>query len=149
MRRIWWLVLGASALALAGLAVALVLIVTRDGEEEDGTVATECQAPERSGPAGNADISERVTGRGFDRTIVIRAKDKQSGAPLQDAKVTVRAEMACPPPSRPVMTVSATHEARQAATTTSAALPPSSRISAPASAVAGWPAATALRMTGA
>ena len=40
------------------------------------------------------------------------------------------------------MTVSATHEARQAATAASAALPPSARISTPAAAVAGWPAAT-------
>src|SRR4051812_17587456 len=35
------------------------------------------------------------------------------------------------------MTVSATHDARHAATAASAALPPSARISAPASAVAG------------
>src|SRR5882724_7199274 len=41
------------------------------------------------------------------------------------------------------MIVSATHEARHAATAASAALPPAARISAPASAVAGWPAATA------
>src|SRR5919201_1831556 len=41
------------------------------------------------------------------------------------------------------MTVSATQEAKQAATAASAALPPSSRISTPASTVAGWPAATA------
>src|SRR5437899_1456806 len=39
------------------------------------------------------------------------------------------------------MIVSATHDARQAATAASAALPPSVRISAPASAVAGCPAA--------
>ncbi len=39
------------------------------------------------------------------------------------------------------MTVSATQEARQAATAASAAVPPSSRISRPASAVAGCPAA--------
>src|SRR5882762_3245601 len=41
------------------------------------------------------------------------------------------------------MTVSATQDARQAATAASAALPPSARISAPAAAVAGCPAATA------
>ena len=48
-----------------------------------------------------------------------------------------------PPPSRPVITVSATHEASEAATAASAAEPPSSRISMPASTVAGCPAATA------
>ena len=48
-----------------------------------------------------------------------------------------------PPPRRPVMTVSATHEAREAATAASAAEPPSSRISSPTSTVAGCPAATA------
>src|SRR4051812_13952987 len=41
------------------------------------------------------------------------------------------------------MTVSATQEASPAATAASAAVPPASRISIPASAVAGWPAATA------
>ena len=39
------------------------------------------------------------------------------------------------------MTVSATQEASEAATAASAAVPPSARISSPASAVAGWPAA--------
>src|SRR5919204_2898259 len=51
--------------------------------------------------------------------------------------------MACPPPSNPVITVSATHDASDAATIASAALPPSARISRPAAAVAGCPAATA------
>src|SRR5881227_2507292 len=41
------------------------------------------------------------------------------------------------------MTVSATHDARHAATAASAALPPSARISIPAAVVAGCPAATA------
>src|SRR5665213_4134062 len=45
------------------------------------------------------------------------------------------------------MIVSATHDARHAATAASAAVPPSARISAPASAVAGWPAATAGEIT--
>ena len=40
------------------------------------------------------------------------------------------------------MTVSATHDASAIATTASAAVPPSARISAPTAAVAGWPAAT-------
>src|SRR4051812_9673719 len=51
--------------------------------------------------------------------------------------------IACPPPRRPVMIVSATHEVNAAATAASAADPPASRISTPASTVAGWPAATA------
>jgi len=41
------------------------------------------------------------------------------------------------------MTVSATQEARLAATAASTALPPASSTSMPASTVAGWPAATA------
>src|SRR6266511_2893058 len=44
---------------------------------------------------------------------------------------------------RPVITVSATHDANDAATAASAAVPPSSRISIPAAVVEGWPAATA------
>src|SRR5215471_10708858 len=49
--------------------------------------------------------------------------------------------MACPPPSKPVISVSATHDASVAATAASAALPPFASISAPAAAVAGCPAA--------
>src|SRR5690349_9998128 len=51
--------------------------------------------------------------------------------------------MACPPPSKPVMTVSATQEAMLAATAASAAEPPAASTSIPASTVAGCPAATA------
>ena len=50
-----------------------------------------------------------------------------------------RSRSAWPPPSSPVMTVSATHDASDAATAASAALPPSSNTSIPAAAVAGWP----------
>ena len=41
------------------------------------------------------------------------------------------------PASSPLITVSATHDASPIATTASAAVPPSARISAPTSAVAG------------
>src|SRR3990172_1890254 len=50
------------------------------------------------------------------------------------------------PDSRPLITVSATQDASAIATTESAAVPPSARISAPTSAVAGWPAATPARI---
>src|SRR5919201_4562423 len=50
--------------------------------------------------------------------------------------------MPWPPPSRPVITVSATHDASVEATAASAAEPPSSRISTPAAVVASCPAAT-------
>src|SRR5207244_5284695 len=53
----------------------------------------------------------------------------------------------CPPPRNPVITVSETQDAREAATTASAALPPSARISIPAAVVAGCPAATAASIT--
>src|SRR6266550_370893 len=49
--------------------------------------------------------------------------------------------MACPPPSKPVITVSATQEASEAATAASAAPPPACKISIPAPTVAGCPAA--------
>ena len=45
--------------------------------------------------------------------------------------------IAWPPPRRPVITVSATQDAREAATAASAAVPPASRISIPAATVAG------------
>src|SRR5206468_8987794 len=51
-------------------------------------------------------------------------------------------QTAWPPPSRPVITVSETHDARLAATAASAAFPPAPRIAIPAAVVAGCPAAT-------
>src|SRR2546426_10369780 len=48
-----------------------------------------------------------------------------------------------PPPPGPVSGLSATHEAKPAATPASTAFPPSARISAPASAVSRCPAAIA------
>ena len=46
-------------------------------------------------------------------------------------------QSAWPPPAIPVITVSATQDASEAATAASTAVPPSARISRPASAVAG------------
>ena len=48
-----------------------------------------------------------------------------------------------PPAPGPVSGLSATHEAKAAATQASTAFPPSARMRAPASAVSGWPAAIA------
>ena len=51
-----------------------------------------------------------------------------------------------PPAPRPVSGLSVTNDVSTAATAASTAFPPSRRTSAPASAVSGWPAATAPRV---
>ncbi len=57
---------------------------------------SECLPTASTRSAGNADISARALGKGFARTIVIRVEDKESGTPLHDANVRIRAEMTCP-----------------------------------------------------
>ena len=46
--------------------------------------------------AGNANISAQAIGKGYDRQIVIRVKDKKSGVPLHGATVLVQGTMTCP-----------------------------------------------------
>ena len=68
-----------------------------------------------------------------------RRRSRARGRSASDARCTSMK----PPAPGPVSGLSATQETKPAATQASTALPPASRIRAPASAVRGWPAATA------
>jgi hypothetical protein len=46
--------------------------------------------------AGPAQIAAKAVGKGYAKLIVIHATDKQSGAPLRHAHVTIKGEMTCP-----------------------------------------------------
>jgi YtkA-like len=58
--------------------------------------AGDCPPPASTASAGNAQITARAFGGRYTKLIVIRAKEKSSGAPVHEGKVTVRAEMTCP-----------------------------------------------------
>ena len=108
----------------------------------------------RHGDGGRADVED------LGRALVEGDVDRQHLAPraLEDSpfpgtatkkssrlSIPSRARWTSmkPPPPGPVSGLSATHETNAAAMHASTAFPPSARIRAPASAVSGWPAATA------
>ena len=57
---------------------------------------TGCPAPPSTASAGNAQISAQVEGKGSAKLVVIHAKDKTSGAPVQHANVSIHSNMTCP-----------------------------------------------------
>jgi YtkA-like len=96
MRSLWWLVIG-GAVAVVGLGVVLGFAFFSGGDSGDSGVLTQECKPQEIGPsAGNANVEGQARGKGYARRLVVRATDKQSGAPVQGAKVTVRGEMDCP-----------------------------------------------------
>jgi hypothetical protein len=96
MRTVWWLVIG-GVLVLAALLAVLGYALLRD-EDDGGTDVTSevCTPAEATPSAGNAKVQGRALGKGYARRIVIRVTDKQSGAPVRGAKVSVRGTMECP-----------------------------------------------------
>lgn len=96
MRRIWWFAIG-GGVVLVGLLVVLGFAVF--GREDDGSIdaASEpCKPAEAAPAAGNANVRARALGKGYSRRIVIRVTDKESGAPVRGAKVSVQGTMDCP-----------------------------------------------------
>jgi YtkA-like len=98
MRKLWWFVI-AGGVVLAGLLIALGFAVFGDDGGSDAT--SEPCKPVEARSAGNANVRARALGNGFNRQIVIRVTDKQSGEPVQGAKVTVRGTMDCLPSGTP------------------------------------------------
>ena len=68
------------------------------GGGSSGTTANSsgCPPPVSTASAGNADVSAQALGKGLDRTLVIRLKDKQSGVPLKGATVSAQGQMTFP-----------------------------------------------------
>ena len=93
MRGIW-------QLAIAAFVVVAVLVVTGFLLLEDGG------SNKSSGPGGqpspfgvsygNANITAKATGKHYHRTVIVRAKTKQSGAPVCGAGVSVAGQMTSP-----------------------------------------------------
>ncbi len=97
MRKLWWFVIG-GGVVLAGLLVVLGFAVFGgggDGGDSDAT-SEPCRPPKASPAAGNSDVRARALGKGYSRQIVIRVTDKQSGEPVQGARVSVQGTMDCP-----------------------------------------------------
>jgi hypothetical protein len=93
MRGIW-------QLAAASAVVGIVLVVSGFLLLESG--GSNKSSKKSPGPGatttsyGNASIKARTLGGPYQRTVVVRVKNKRSGRPLHDAKVTVHGEMTSP-----------------------------------------------------
>jgi YtkA-like len=96
MRALWWYAAGGGVVLVALAATGIVLLTGDGNGNSTGTSPSECGPVGSTQSAGNAEISARALGKGFTRRMVVRVEDKESGTPLQDADVKVRAEMVCP-----------------------------------------------------
>jgi hypothetical protein len=56
---------------------------------------TSCPKPPSTASAGNAQISAHATGGPYSHVVVVHAKEKSDGTPV-NGKLTLHAEMSCP-----------------------------------------------------
>ena len=94
MRGIW-------QLAAASAVVGIVLVVSGFLLlESGGSNKNSKKSPPGAGATttsyGNANIKARALGGSYRRTVVVRVRNKRSGMPLHDAKVTIHGEMTSP-----------------------------------------------------
>jgi YtkA-like protein len=95
MRRVWWFAIG-GGVVLAGLLVVLGFAFLGGGDSGTDATSEPCRPPKASPAAGNANVDARALGKGYSKQIVIRVTDKESGAPVHGANVSVQGTMDCP-----------------------------------------------------
>jgi hypothetical protein len=77
-------------------AALLLLAASGCSGKKDKNTQPGCPPPASTASAGSAQISAQAEGRGFNKVVVIHAKEKANGAPVHGGKVSIRAEMSCP-----------------------------------------------------
>lgn len=96
MRAIWWYAIG-GGVAIVAVVVAGVVVFGGGGGTQTTTVnASGCPPAASTQSAGNAKISARTIGKGYNRVFVIHAQDKQTGMPVHDGAVSIQGTMNCP-----------------------------------------------------
>jgi hypothetical protein len=96
MRGVWWYAVGGGVALIALVVAGFFVFVEGGGGGSTSANGSGCPPAPSTQSAGNADILARALGKGYNKTIVINVKDKQSGVPLHDAKVSIKGEMTCP-----------------------------------------------------
>jgi hypothetical protein len=96
MRGIWWLAAGGGVVVAALVVAGFFVFAGGGGSKATSTDSFGCPPPASTASAGNADVSAQALGKGLERQLVVRLKDKQSGAPLRGATVSVEGTMVCP-----------------------------------------------------
>ncbi len=94
MRGTWHLPL-ACAVAGGVLLVSGFLLLGCSGSNKSSRKSPSTP-PAATTSYGNAKIKAKALGGPYQRTVVVRVNNKQSGIPLHDAKVTVHGEMTTP-----------------------------------------------------
>jgi YtkA-like protein len=97
MQRIWWYVIGGAIAFFVLLTVLGFALFSTGGGGEGSKALTEGCTPQKGSPAaGNSNVDARALGKGYQRKLVVRVTDKESGAPVHGARVSVRGTMDCP-----------------------------------------------------
>jgi hypothetical protein len=95
MRGIWQLAI-ASAVVGAVLVVTGFLLLESGGSNKKSSEPGTQPPPAANVSYGNAKIKAKALGGPYRRTVVVRVKNKRSGIPLHEAKVTIHGEMTTP-----------------------------------------------------
>jgi len=94
MRGIWQLAAASAVVGTVLVGTGFLLL------ESGGSNKRSKKSPSVPGASamsyGNANIKARALGGPYRRTVVVRVRNKRSGTPLHDAKVTVHGEMTSP-----------------------------------------------------
>ena len=92
MRGIWKLAIGAFVL-VAVLVVTGFLVLEEGGRQSSEPPTRRLRS---ASSYGNANVTAKATGKSYHRTVIVRAKTKQSGAPICGAGVSVAGQMTAP-----------------------------------------------------
>jgi hypothetical protein len=105
----WWYTIGVG-IALVVIAVAGVVVFGGSGGGTTTSVnPSGCPPPASTQSAGNAKVTAKTLGKGYNRVFVIHAQDKRTGVPVDGGAVTIQGSMDCP--HRMVLYTKDLHEA--------------------------------------
>ena len=99
MRGTWQLAIAGGVVAAVVLVVSGFLLFENGGTSSNKPTS---EPPTSTTSYGNADIvatappKPRAKGGPYQRNVVVRPKDRRSGVPIHDAKVTIHGEMTVP-----------------------------------------------------